>query len=351
MKPPRYRYWSAEPELHLARRRELLKRHPELKSLFGFSRLTSIVMGAIIVAQLGLALFFERTHGQGGWVGSWALLLLTAYVVGGTLNHWAGMGIHEAAHNLVAKTELGNRWMAMLANVPILFPSAMSFRRYHLKHHSHLGIYPHDNDLAQDFEIRWVGTSAWRKAVWLFFYTLFAAGARGFWNKPSRWELINLAWSALCFAAIAWGIGWIGVAYLTASTFFGYGFHPVAAHFLHEHYIWKEGQETYSYYGLLNWVNFNVGYHNEHHDLMWIPGWKLPVIKRTAPEFYDHLESEKSWARLHWRFIFDSKIGHDSRIARDLSTLKTKRVFTETPGLTTRMITAEESAAEGEIAG
>jgi sphingolipid delta-4 desaturase len=66
----------------------------------------------------------------------------------------------------------------------------------------------------------------------------------------------------------------------------------------------------------LNWVTFNVGYHNEHHDLMNIPGWKLPVIKRTAPEFYAGLVSHRSWAWVLAHFVMNPDIGHDSRMLR-----------------------------------
>lgn len=320
------------PEPHGPRRRALLRAHPELRALAGFDRRTGAVMILLALAQLLLAR---------GWTVLWTAntgasplarvalgfgLVAAAYALGGTVSHWLGMGIHEAAHNLVARTTLANRGMALLANVPILMPAAMPFRRHHLRHHSHLGIEGADNDLASAFEVRWTGRSPLRKGLWLALYPFFAAFGRGFVKRPDGWEWLNVGTQVLTVAILGPWLGAPGLAYLGLSTFFGYGLlHPAAAHFIHEHYLWNPRQETYSYYGPLNHVTFNVGYHVEHHDLPNIPGWRLPEVHRRAKPFYADFTSHRSWTAILWRFVWDPAVGHDSRFVRTRRTTASRR--------------------------
>jgi len=87
---------------------------------------------------------------------------------------------------------------------------------------------------------------------------------------------------------------------------------------IQEHYVFTPGQETYSYYGPLNRVSFNVGYHNEHHDLITIPWSRLPRVRRIAPEFYDRLDAHQSWTKPLIAFIRDRQVTLFSRVVRPL---------------------------------
>merc|ERR1719473_1299486 len=109
--------------------------------------------------------------------------------------------------------------------------------------------------------------------------------------------------------------GWKSLFYLMIGSFIGVsGFHPMSGHFISEHFEFVPGQETYSYYGPLNLVAYNVGYHNEHHDFPRVPGRLLPRVKQIAPEFYDNLPCYDSWSRVVWDFIFTPQIGFLNRV-------------------------------------
>jgi len=114
----------------------------------------------------------------------------------------------------------------------------------------------------------------------------------------------------VAFDALVWIVlGPKALAYLALSLFFSIGLHPLGARWIQRHYLTATGgQETFSYYGPLNLLAFNVGHHNEHHDFPSVPWNRLPRIRALAPEVYASLASHTSWARLLWRFLFDREL-------------------------------------------
>jgi hypothetical protein len=170
------------------------------------------------------------------------------------------LAMHELSHNLGAKGVTSNRLLAIMANLPMGIPAAASFKRYHMEHHKFQGEDIVDVDIPTDAE-GWFFRTSPRKVVWCLLQPLFYSLRPLFVNpkEPTRWEFVNIAAIVAFDAAIVYLWGMKGLMYLVLGTLFGMGLHPVAGHFIAEHYVMHDGQETYSYYGPLNWLTFNVG--------------------------------------------------------------------------------------------
>ncbi len=300
---------------HVARGRQLLSAHPELRSLAGPYPPSGLWILTLVVVQLSLSIALA---GQ-----PWYVWLPLAYIVGATIDHALWVLIHECAHNLVFRAPVGNRLAAIVANLPLVAPSAISFCKYHLLHHRHLGDQELDADLPGETEARVVGASPARKAGWLALFAIVvgAIRPRRLARVPflDRWTMINVVVQAAAMAAL-WSIAGGGpFKYLVASTLVAIGLHPLGARWIQEHYVFTEGQETYSYYGPLNRVSFNVGYHNEHHDLTSVPWRHLPRIPAIAPEFYRDLTAHRSWTAVLLTFLRDGRLSLFSRVVRNRS--------------------------------
>ncbi len=258
------------------------------------------------------------------------MVLLAAWLVGAVADHALWVLIHEAAHNLIVKTPWVNSVATIVANLPIVFPGGIAFRRYHLLHHAWQGDPEIDADLAAPAEARLVGNSSIRKAIWLLFYFLAQATRATQLKRIKLWDawyVANVAAQVAFVFAIVHFMGWTALGYLFLSSAFAIGLHPVGARWIQEHYLTFPGdQETFSYYGPMNVLALNVGYHNEHHDLMRVPWTKLPALKRLAPELYEPLHFHRSWSALLWRFLTDPSITLYSRVIRQGTVAGTGRL-------------------------
>jgi len=305
--------FSAKPEPHRMRTKQILKQHPQVRQLIGKNPATFWVILLLVAVQITLAIVLRQQ--------SWWLIIAVAYLMGAFADHALFVMIHECAHRLIFKNKAANRLAGILANMPQLFPSSIAFERYHIKHHSFQGVHELDADLPNRWEARLINNYFVGKVIWLLFYPFFQAFriSRLKEIKPfDGWMALNWLVQILFVAAIWWLFGVKAVSFLALSFFFSVGLHPLGARWIQEHYLTQgQEQETYSYYGVLNSVAFNVGYHNEHHDFPSVPWNKLPQIRKGAPQFYNTLAYHTSWTKLFFRFLFDKEISLFSRIIRN----------------------------------
>jgi sphingolipid delta-4 desaturase len=301
--------WTETDEPHASRRRIILERYPQVAQLFGTEWRTFPLVMLLFTTQLSMAYLLRNA--------SWPLIAICGWLIGGTFNHSLQLAVHEISHNLCFKTQVYNKILGIFANLVTGVPSSITFQKYHMDHHQFQGVDVLDTDVPTVAETH-IFTTPLTKSLWIFMQPLFYAFRPVLVHpKPfGKWETINSVAAVVFNLLVIQYLGVKAMSYLIIGTFLGLGFHPAAGHFIAEHYEFVKGQETYSYYGFWNYFNFNVGYHNEHHDFPRIPWSRLPLLKKIAPEYYESLPSYDSYLAVFWTYITDPEIGPFSRVKR-----------------------------------
>jgi len=199
-----------------------------------------------------------------------------------------------------------------------------------LTHHKSLGVDGLDTDLPTALEAIFLDSVLGKTFFCTFQIVFYAVRPVLVYKMPfTSVHYSNIAAQILFdvgFAALA---GPRVIAYFIISSFLAGSLHPCAAHFIAEHYVFlkpaAKGKtppndtpipETFSYYGPLNILTYNVGYHNEHHDFPAVPWTRLPKLHAIAKEFYEPLPCHESWPLVLWHFITDTDVGLWCRVRR-----------------------------------
>ncbi|KAJ5081977.1 Sphingolipid delta(4)-desaturase [Penicillium argentinense] len=314
----------------------------KVTKLCGPEPFTKYVVFGVVATQLTSAYLLRNTS-----ILDWRFLA-TAYLIGATANQNLFLAIHEISHNLAFRSPLANRLLAIFANLPIGVPYSAAFRPYHLTHHKSLGVTGLDTDLPTALEAFFLD-SVLGKTFFCTFQILFYALRPMFIYSPpfTSIHLINLAVQLSFDYILTKFTGSLQpFYYLIASSFLAGSLHPCAGHFIAEHYFFSKVKtggtesllelkfkpqaktdgpsvldnlsppETYSYYGPLNILTYNVGLHNEHHDFPAIPWTRLHKLHDIAKEFYEPLPCHRSWVWVIWTFILDKDVGPWCRVKR-----------------------------------
>ncbi|KUJ12131.1 sphingolipid delta4-desaturase [Mollisia scopiformis] len=317
-------FWTYTEEPHRTRRQAIIKAHPEVTKLCGPEPLTKYLVLAVVSLQVLCAYMLKDTPFL-----SWKFFL-TAYIIGATANQNLFLAIHEISHNLAFRSPSANRMIAIFANLPIGIPYSASFRPYHLTHHKSLGVDGLDADLPTALEAVFLD-SILGKAFFCTFQILFYAIRPIFVYKVpfTSIHFANIAIQLLFDFLLVKLTSFHALWYLILSSFLAGSLHPCAGHFIAEHYIFEKQPaaardpltntpvpETFSYYGALNILTYNVGLHNEHHDFPAVPWSRLPALHELAKEFYADLPRHESWVGVIWQFVWDREVGMTCRVKR-----------------------------------
>ncbi|CAF0754570.1 unnamed protein product [Adineta ricciae] len=304
-----YHVYTDEP--HATRRKEMLKKYPEIKLLMGHDWRMSIQVTISVCIQIFVAILLRNS--------SWWTLFLCAYVIGGTINHTLSLALHELTHNLAFghSRPMCNRLLGFFANLPLGVPASITLKKYHLDHHRFQGDLIYDTDIPTRLEV-FLFSSRIGKLIFLIIMP-FLYSFRPMFVFPKAIHVLEIVNFILAFTfdgLMFYFFGGKTLTYFLLSTALGLSLHPISGHFIAEHYVFKEGYETYSYYGPLNAITYNVGYHNEHHDFPYIPGRNLPKIRKIAPEYYDNLPCYTSWTKVLYDFVMNDNVGPWARVTR-----------------------------------
>jgi sphingolipid delta-4 desaturase len=281
-----------------------LLRHPEVRELFGSDPTSSLWVVALVAAQLGLALWTARAP--------WWVLLGASMTAGAAIAHALGVLIHEASHNLVFRGTWKNKALAIVANLPHGAPAAIEFRHQHLLHHKYLGEATdpdgRDTQAPTHKEVDVVGHSGILKFLSFTFGRFFYRARPANAVPHDAWFVANVVACVVADAAVVALAGPRPLVYLLLSALVAFGPHVLGARRVAEHLTIRRGQPTNSYYGPLNRVAFDVGYHVEHHDFPAIPWRRMRRLHETATEHYAELATVRSWSRLIAVYFLDARL-------------------------------------------
>jgi sphingolipid delta-4 desaturase len=306
----------SHPDPHIARRKAILSKHPEIRQLYGSNPASFLLIIFLVCLQLALAALLSHQ--------AWWLVLASAFLLGAYPSASLYALIHDASHKLIFSSVTANRLAAIVANIPLVMVSAEPFRRYHYDHHAKMGNYQMDVGIPTLWEAQWVGKNPVRKFLWLTFFVVFQLGRTMKYveKKPFMhgWMALNLGFMLLVDSAILHFFGFASLVYLFLCFFFAFGFHSLGARVIQEHFMLEDGQETNNFTGKSGIFECNFGLHNEHHDFPRIPWNRLPAVTQLAPEFYATLKHHPSRWKLILTFISDSQwdlYRHTVRTPRD----------------------------------
>mmetsp|Transcript_14490 Transcript_14490/g.25969 ORF Transcript_14490/g.25969 Transcript_14490/m.25969 type:complete len:313 (-) Transcript_14490:52-990(-) len=309
---------SNEP--HLARKKEMVKDlGKSVTDLQGHEPMTKFLVTPLVCFQIYVGYLMREEALWGGSLLFWAV----AYIIGATMGQVLFLANHEISHNLAFKTVRANKLFGIFTNLPMLVPYFISFKDYHNEHHKFQGTDGVDTDLPTELEAK-LFSSIPGKLFFMFNQTWFYA-FRPVFIRPqpfTAWHGLNAVVQVAFISSVVHFWGWGPIFYYLASAHLAGSWHPLASHFIAEHYTFVGEAETASYYGILNYLTWNVGYHNEHHDFPNVPWSRLPQLREVGDKYYSKIPFHSSWVGALWQFLMSPDVTMYNRVKREAAEKK-----------------------------
>lgn len=118
----------------------ILDRHPEVAKLLVPTKPYSLLIAPLVITFSMAVTYLTKDA-------SWPVFLAVVYIIGGTCGHTLHVLIHDFTHWGGHSSITVNKIMAVLCNIPMGVPTALSFGKYHSDHHNYLGEERKDPDL------------------------------------------------------------------------------------------------------------------------------------------------------------------------------------------------------------
>lgn len=115
--------WSYTEEPHRSRRKQILAAHPEVQDLFGIDPQSKYWVLLSVVLQAS-AIWLLRDA-------SWWLIVVMAYIWGGTITHSLNLAGHELSHNLFFDKPVHNTLYGLFANTVLGVPVTVYVYSHH----------------------------------------------------------------------------------------------------------------------------------------------------------------------------------------------------------------------------
>jgi len=310
---------SGDAAVHQRRRKAIQEEFPEVLKLIGSDSRTQYYAYALVIIQASLAYMVKDSF-------------LAAITLGFTLSPYMDFAvltlIHEVSHSLVFSYPLYDRLLGIFTNVVFMAPVSEVFRQHHNMHHSYLGDVHKDVDVPGKREMKAIGNSPILKTLWLIL-SVFILPIRSMKKLPVHWSMMMVLNWVVClsFTFFVLYTSKPAFVYLILGMVLSQSMHPANARQVQRHIkvyssendgkkddadtpLHERKLNTFSYYGGLNFLTLNVGFHVEHHDFGNVAWTRLPELRRIAGEkWYPSNNAYKSRGfREIFAFISNPKI-------------------------------------------